>query len=1143
MLTEKIEPSAKNYRRNEKSTCRVGVSIWLCGTVAFLLLVSTSALAQATATILGVVKDSSGAVVPGAKVIVVNTGTNDTRTETTDGGGSFRFPALDTGHYSVKIERQGFKSETETGLTLEVAQELVINPVLAVGSASEEVSVTADQASINTTNSSLGGIVGERKMADLPLNGRNYSDLTFLHPGVSVASNISQSSQAGGGHGTYITSDGTALRANAILLDGASVLNGRGGATANEAGASLGVAGIKEFKVVTGTFDASYGNAPGAQVIMVSKNGTNQFHGELFEFIRNQHLDAANYFDVPVAANNFQRIPLFIRNNFGAAGGGPIKRNKTFFYAAYEGLRVRTGGTIIDTVPGAGCHGPSGNNSGLVTSAACPQLGAGAPPVVIAPVMSALLALYPVPNLPNNQFTYPVTTPTTVDWGQIRVDQNISASDTIFGRYTVDQSNFVVSGTNATSIAGSGFPQFLSGFTSRDTFVTASWNHIFSPVLLSQFRFAYTRANSYEFNVWPVNSYAPNGQAGFIGPQYSFVPNTHVGSIAISGYSTMGPNNNDPQGEIDNRFAFTDDVFYTKGKHGLKFGASIIKFNNHTVLCGSCAGQATFTSIGTFLGGIANSTTAIQPNASYIRNWMYWVPGFYGQDDWRVSSRLTLNLGLRYEWMTIPWDADGHNQYLANLTDPTFTQGPIYAPLPKTNFSPRIGAAWDVMGDGKTAVRGGFGSYYDVAGMLIWLQSTESEPPYNANNTHVGNALITIPFTFLPTDVQGIGAAYHDYKNARYLKWNVTVDRQLPWNTGLSVSYVGTRGIHMWQYMEGNPTTPSGMIGAIPYWTGKESRINPAFSSNSMGISNTWETYDGMQVGVNKSLSQGIQFQASYTWSHNMDTVYAGSGVDCVQASGMSQGLYFGPTPGFSGDQYDKGPSCADVRNVFRFNALYHLPKVQVNNGFANLLANGWWMGGIWSEQGGYAFTPLLGTNRSQSQVFKTGADRVNVVTDADVTFCQTNACQYTPVPFNSSKVKIGKVSQWFNPAMFNMAPMQVTPGGAICTAATCATTKYGTLGDAQRGLLRGPGLANLDFSLNKDTHVKWLGEAGNLQFRAEAFNIFNHPNFGMPNGTVFSGGTTSFSPESLAPSSSAGQISSTVNTSRQLQFALKILF
>ncbi len=262
--------------------------------------------------------------------------------------------------------------------------------------------------------------MGERKMADLPLNGRNYSDLTFLHPGVSVASNISQSTQAGGGHGTYITSDGTSLRANAILLDGASVLNGRGGATANEAGASLGVAGIKEFKVVTGTFDASYGNAPGAQVIMVSKGGTNQFHGELFEFIRNQqlfefirnqHLDASNYFDVPVAANNFQRIPLFIRNNFGAAGGGPIKKNKTFFYAAYEALRVRTGGTIIDTVPGAGCHGPSGNNTGVVTSAACPQLGTGAPSVTIAPVMSSLLALYPTPNLPNNQFTYPVTTP------------------------------------------------------------------------------------------------------------------------------------------------------------------------------------------------------------------------------------------------------------------------------------------------------------------------------------------------------------------------------------------------------------------------------------------------------------------------------------------------------------------------------------------------------------------------------------------------------------------------------------------------------------------------------------------------------------------------------------------------------------
>jgi TonB dependent receptor len=874
---------------------------------------------------------------------------------------------------------------------------------------------------------------------------------------------------------------------------------------------------------------------------MVSKNGTNQYHGELFEFIRNQHLDASNYFDVPVAANNFQRIPLFIRNNFGAAGGGPIKKDKTFFYAAYEGLRVRTGGTVIDTVPAAGCHGPGGGNSGVVTSTACPQLGTGAPSVTIAPVMSKILSLYPVPDLPNNQFTYPVVTPTQVDWGQIRVDQNFSSSDTIFGRYTVDKSYFVTSGTNATTIAGSGFPQFLSGFESTDTFATLSWNHIFSPTLLNQARFAYTRANSYEYNVWPVNSYAPQGQAGVIGPGYSFVPGLHVGSISISGYSTMGPNNNDPQGEIDNRHAYTDDLFLNRGKQAFKFGVSVIKFNSHTIICGTCAGSATFTTLGNFLQGIAASYTAIQPNADYIRNWMYWVPGFYAQDDWKVARRVTLNMGVRYEWETIPWDVDGHNQYLANLTDATFTKGPIFAPLPKTNISPRLGFAWDVWGNGKTAIRGGFGSYYDVAGMLIWLQSTKSEPPYNANNTHVGNSVITIPFTFLPTDVQGISSAYHNYKNARLLKWNATIDQELPWRTGLSVSYVGTRGIHMWQYEEGNPTTPSGFVSGFPYWNGTESRINPHFNSNSMGTSNSWETYDGMQVGVFKNVSQGLQFQASYTWSHNIDTIYAGSGVDCVQAPGMSQGLYFG-TPGYTADGYDKGPACQDVRNVFHVNAIYHLPSFNSNSMLTHI-TGGWWLSGIWSAQGGYPFTPILGTNRSQSQDFKTLADRVNLATSTDVSFCQANSCPYQPVAYNKSTVIQHKPTQWFNPNMFDMAPMEVSPGGAVCTAATCGTTKYGTLGNAQRGLLRGPGLQDVDFAVNKDTKLRWLGESGNLQFRAEAFNILNHPNFGMPNATVISGTTTAFGADSQAPSSSAGLISSTVNTSRQLQFALKVIF
>jgi len=1110
---------------------------------AFLTILSGISFAQATATILGTVKDSTGAVLPGAKIAIVNMDTSDSRVTTSDNDGSFRVPALEPGRYSVRFEKQGFRPQTENGVTVVVAQELVMNPTLSVGSTSEEVSVTADAPLINTTNSSMGGVIGEQKMSELPLNGRNYSDLTFLHPGISIASNISQSQQAGGGHGTYITSDGAALRHNAILLDGASLLNGRGGSTASEAGTSLGVAGIKEFKVVTGTFDASYGNAPGAQVIIVSKSGTNSFHGEVFEFIRNQHLDAANYFDKPVAANNFQRLPLFIRNNFGAAFGGPIKRNKTFFHLAYEGLRVRTGGTIIDTVPGAGCHGPKGDNAGVVTSAACPQLGAGAASVTIAPVMKALLALYPVPNLPNNQFTYPVVTPTTVDWGQVRIDQNISASDTIFGRYTVDESNFIVSGTNATSIAGSGFPQFLSGFWSRDTFGTFSWNHIFSSSMLNQFRFAYTRANSYEFNVWPTNSYSPNGESGFIGPQYSFVPNTHVGSIGISGFSTMGPNNNDPQGEIDNRFAYTDDLFYSRGRHGLKFGASVIKFNNHTIICGSCAGQATFSSIGNFLQGIAASTTAIQPNADYIRNWMYWTSGAYAQDDWRVHPRLTLNLGVRWEFETVPWDVNGHNQYLAHVTDPTFTKGPIYSPLPKANFSPRFGFAWDVFGDGKTSIRGGFGQYFDVAGLLIWLQSTKSEPPYNANNTHVGSAVITLPFTFLPTDVQGISSAYHNYKNARLLKWNFTLDRQLPWSIGVSAAYVGTRGTNMWQYIEGNPTTPSAITNGLPYWNGTESRINPKYNSNSMGISNAWETYDGLQVGVNKQVSHGLQLQAAYTWSHNMDTIYAGSGVDCVQAPGMSRGLYFG-NAGPTSDHYDKGPSCSDVRHVARINMLYHVPNIHSDNFFANL-AHGWWMGSILSAQGGYPFTPILGANRSQSQVFKTGADVVNLATQADVDFCNANpaVCKYTPVPFDANKVITGNPKQWFNPNMFVMAPMVSTPGGAVCTAATCASAKYGTLGNAQRGLLRGPGLLNLDFALNKDTHLKWLGEAGTLQFRAEAFNILNHPNFGMPNGTIFSGATNAFAPASLAPNSSAGLISSTVNTARQLQFAVKIVF
>jgi hypothetical protein len=395
------------------------------------------------AALTGRITDPAGLPLPGVNVQAVNVDTNVRSTTETNESGLYNIPSLPPGKYRILVEKEGFEQIVKTAIDLQVADVLAMNFTLQIGSVSQSVTVTGDPPMVNTTIGSLGGLVNERKMADLPLNGRNYADLTFMQPGIAIQANENSSNTQGGQRGTFFSSDGASIRSNLVTLDGADMLNIRGGTSSSEGGTTLGVAGIKEFKVVTGAFDASYGLTNGAQVVMVSKGGGNQFHGELFEYLRNDVLDAANYFDKPVAANNYARLPGFQRNNFGASIGGPIKADKTFFFAAYEGLRQRLGQTIVDTVPGAGCHGPTGNNTGVVTSAACPQLGAGAPSATIAPVMQGLLGLYPLPNLPNNQFTYPQDSPSDVDWGQIRVDQNISQSDSVFGRYTTDKSYLI----------------------------------------------------------------------------------------------------------------------------------------------------------------------------------------------------------------------------------------------------------------------------------------------------------------------------------------------------------------------------------------------------------------------------------------------------------------------------------------------------------------------------------------------------------------------------------------------------------------------------------------------------------------------------------------------------------------------------
>ncbi|HVZ60065.1 MAG TPA: TonB-dependent receptor, partial [Terriglobales bacterium] len=1099
--------------------------VWL---TAFLFVVTAlPALSQTTSSILGVVKDPSGAVVPAASITIQNVDTAQARTTSTGNDGAYRVPALQAGHYTVKVEKAGFKTQIEQGIILDIAQELSINPVLQVGTSEQQVSVTGEMSQVNTTSSSMGGLVDENKMSELPLNGRNYIDLSLMQPGVAQNKN---NGGLGGMIGTVFSSNGAPTISNNFLLDGTSTVNQSGWGSSSMAGTTLGVEGIKEYKVVTSTFSAEYGMTMGSQMVVVSKSGANRFHGSVFEYLRNSALDARNYFDPA-------KIPPFKRNNFGASLGGPIRHDKTFFFTTYEGVRQNLGFTVLDQVPAAGCHGPAGR---VITNVQCPQLGTTSSVTVNANT-APLLALYPNPtNAANNTFTFPASSITNVDFGQMRIDHNFSDADTLFGRFTIDQSDIDSASSATTSLnafSGIAFPQTRGAGASRNQFLTLSENHIFSPALLNTARISYSRTNFKIRGVYDASlASAP-----------SFVAGQPIGQFTVGGLTAFGVlNATTPVTHTQNIYAFSDDLYYVKDRHAFKFGTLINYYDSGQLASFRTSGQVAYSNITNFLRGIPSSYNIPTPGSDYDRDFRYKTLGFYAQDDWRATSRLTLNLGLRYEFMTTPKELNGKEYAFRNhQMDTAFTKGPVIENKSYFNFSPRVGFAWDIFGNGKTAMRGGAGIYYDVGNLgEAFTANAGGMLPLASSLTVINtttNAVIGFPLVY-PANASGFTLGTLDYNSNQphLVNYNLSLERQLPGEVVLSVAYVGSRGAHLWQAREGNPAPPTALVNGVPYWSTlvpacsnvvPTCRANPSLASITL-ISTTGQSwYNSLQTVVSKRLSKGLQFQASYTWSHSLDaTMGQLAGTDCL-ASGMDTGV----DPNYSKSGTDYGPSCFDIRHNLRFNLLYHLPTLQTNS-ILSKVVNGWWVGNIVSVQTGYPFSPVMPISRSQSsRRTSTPMDRVNLNT-ATVAPGQTgpdgqvNTTTKTFIPYDAATVITGNPQQWFNPLMFSMPAISACPNNA--------TLSCGTLGNAPRGLLRGPGLGTWDLSVVKDTAVPFLGEAGSVQFRAEFFNVLNRTNFGMPAGNVFSGATTNRSAYSEAPLSSAGQITNTATTARQVQLA-----
>jgi hypothetical protein len=1138
-------------------------------------------------SIRGVVKDSSAAVVPGANVTIRNADTAQVRTVVSGADGEYLAPSLAVGHYDITVEHGGFKTESRQGLTLNIGDNQVVDFTMIVGTTQQEVTVTGEAALVNTENSTLGGLVNEQQMADLPLNGRNYMDLSLMQPGVTK--DVNQGNYQGAS--TQYSSNGAPVRSNNFTLDGAPVTTLLGRAPTSESGNSMGVDGIKEFKVITSNFTAEYGIAMGSQMAMVSKNGTNQFHGDGFEYLRNSSLDARNYFDLPPARLHGDRLPEFQRNQFGGSVGGPIKKDKTFFYGVYEGLKQKLGVSPLLTVPADACHptvATAANNYGAGTviwngqgarpagsAGPCAQLGnnpsgPGTNAVTLNPVIAPLFwAIFPnsgntflgPPNSGTTGYSYPSSDLTREDFGQMRVDQNISASDNAFARYTIENDSLDNNGSTVLpSAASTSFPEYRTTGGSRNQYLSLVENHIFSPTLLNTARLSGSRT---------VYKIADEYLENTVGPQFSFAPGDPTGRIYISGLTAYAPGQNNPSLGTQTIYTFSDDITYTRGKHALQFGTMINRYYDGINQTRAEYGIIRFNNGGlkTFLTDTNPSNLEESPPGNdQNRHYVFNTFGFYGQDNWRATSRLTVTAGLRYEFMTTVTETNGKQAAFRNLaTSGTPTIGPSMRDRTYLNFSPRLGFAYDVTGHGTTSIRGGFGIYYDIGNIGAALQQTAlASEPFSEDVVLTNPAPFTsLPLVFPPGGLVPQGLDYNAY-TPHLMQYNLTAEHQFPGSLLLSVSYAGSRGYHLWTVQEGNPRIPAQIVNGVKYWTGFSPNLNQAIIASGFGsgdsiidvTTNSSSWYNALQVVVQKRLGHGLEFVSNYTYGKVEDDWQGqGNSSDCTSASMMQSEDPTRPN-------LDKAPSCFDTTHNWRFNLLYHLPTMQ-SSGFLSKVANGWWVGSIYSLQSGYAFSPVLGANRSNSGDLQGQPDRPDFVTAASIAAnpctsqpgqpaAGSNPCAYTPVPFNSKTAihphpatgTTGVV--WFNPNMFELQPTTYVPtAGPGCTASN-VNCYLGQLGNEGRNVLRGPSLDNLDFSIVKDTKVGFLGEAGSVQFRAEFFNILNRTNFAVPSSQglqVFNGSVTDTTPFSEAPNASAGLITSTVTNSRQIQFALKILF
>ena len=1046
--------------------------------VVVAIVAARGAMAQAVrGALVGTVTDKTGAVLPGVTVNVTNTETGVVQTTASDPQGRYSVTDVLPGTYSVESSLSGFQKVIRPGIRVVVGAQVVVDFSLGPSAVSETVTVTAAAPIVDTVSSALGTVVEQKQIAELPLVDRSYSRLIVLAPGANEV----PPATAGGlfqqffGRQPQYTVSGARPEGQVFLMDNTNVQNyWNRGSGSGQLGTTLGVDAIAEYQVLTNTYSAQFGGN-GVAINAITKSGTNQFHGSVFEYVRDNKLDASNYFDQLLGRTD----PTLSKNQFGVSQGGPLVKNKAFYFFNYEGLRQTIGTTQVITVPDANAR------TGVINGVR----------VGVNPAVAPVLALYPMP-------TRQTAAQAAQGVGQTDVTNSVKGSENFFvGRvdYTVTNrtSLFVRYAGDVASVAepnsGSPVPLWNSSDDTGNHYVTAEVRRVVRPTLLNSVRAGFTRTQE-----GASRTDLDNGLL-------TFFPGRMDGTVAAgSGVVGLGGNQVLPFTQRQTRAMVADDVAWTGSGHSIKLGIEYERQTTFVNLPLFGDGAWTFPSLTAFLTNQPSLFLGALPGQTdAARNIEEWRLTSYAHDQWRLGQRVTLNLGLRY-------DPRGNAsldkaQTLVNGVRSTgftsvtnaFMNNPTLG-----NWEPRVGIALDPSSSHRTSVRAGYGVFHSP------ITANRLGPAYGVNPPFALGAQVRIPIPGIPVPVfptpnpsasqlsLSQGLDYDVTGTPRLQQWNVNVQREILANTSVTLAYVGSHSDQLQQQRDINPVTPRTLAdGTVVYGsragaqTVSNARINPTFAALTSGNTVSTSSYHSFQAALNRRFEKNLQSQVSYTLSRCRDTSSGNSTFEGGQVATNPYDL-----------SYDEGPCQIDRTHNLRASVVYLLPFQ------GNRLVDGWQVATIVSAVSGAPFNPAIGFDQSGLQ---TAGQRPNLASGKALD---------NVVSGGSVDAACGCVTQYFDPTAF------VLPAA-------------GTLGTSVgRNSLKGPGLFTVDANVSKN--VAFGNRGTYVQLRLEVFNLFNRVNYRGPNPTIFiatADGGASYNP-------TAGQIT-TAAAPRQVQLAVKLVF